>query len=389
MKDSMALNRREFLRSAAVAPVAAKHFWSRTGKEGSGQLLFVGTRTLKTSKGIYAYHWDSKTGELNSLGLAAETEQPTFIALHPSGEFLYAANELEEFHGEKSGAVSAFRIDREAGRLQLIDQIGAEGTGTCNVNVSHTGYAVFCANYLGGSATSFFVNPSGSISAPVSHFQYQGHGPNKDRQASPHAHRVTPSPDDRFLLVNDLGLDCIHIYHLDAASARLTPNKPTHWEAAPGSGPRALRFHPNGRVAYCVFEMGSAVQPLRWNKEKGTLDALQEPISLIPADYHGKSRGGDIVLDRKARFAYVINRDYNSLVTFSVDHEGKLTMLRRSACGGEVPRHLALDPTERWLLIANQNSDNISVFERDPETGVISDTPKNYPISIPQCLLFA
>jgi len=385
----MALNRREFLRSAALAPAAAKHLWFHTRKDSRQSLLFVGTRTDKTSKGIYAYRWDSKSGELTALGLAAESQQPTFLVLHPNQEFLYAANELDEFEGSKSGAVSAFRIDRSQARLHLINQMASEGTETCNVNVSSSGYAAFCANYASGSATSFFINPSGALSDPVSHFQYHGHGPNPDRQAGPHAHRVTPSPDDRFLLVNDLGLDRIHIYHLDAVSAKLTANNPPHWQAFPGSGPRALHFHPNGRVAYVVFEMGSAVQALHWDKEKGTLHALQDPIPLTPPDYHDLSTGCDIVLDHKARFAYVINRFYNRIITFRVDQHGKLTLVRRSSCGGEVPRHLALDPSGRWLLIANQQSDNIAVFEIHPETGMVSDEPaKNYPISIPQCLLF-
>ncbi|HCT59777.1 MAG TPA: lactonase family protein [Acidobacterium sp.] len=389
MMDSMALNRREFLRSAAVAPVAAKHLWSHPHEKAKRRLLFVGTRTDKTSKGIYAYRWDPEQGELTSLGLAVESQEPTFLTVHPNGEFLYAANELDEFEGAKSGAVSAFRIDREQARLHPINQIASEGTETCNVNVSHTGYAAFCANYASGSMSSFFLNPSGALSAPVSHFQYHGHGPNPERQAGPHAHRVTPSPDDRFLLVNDLGLDRIHIYRLDAANAKLTPNDPPHWEAFAGSGPRALHFHPNGHVAYVVFEMGSAVQALHWDKEKGTLHALQDPIHLTPPTYHEISTGCDMVLDHKARFAYVINRFYNRIITFSVDHDGKLTLLHRSSCGGEVPRHLALDPTGRWLLLANQKSDNIAVFEIHPETGVVSDKPaKSYPISIPQCLLF-
>lgn len=387
---AMPMNRRDFLRNAAIAPIATKHIWHHAADAASSRLLFVGTRTEKTSKGIYAYHWNPDNGELNSLGLAAETLSPTFLALHPNSKYLYAANELMEWHGKPTGAVSAFRIDHAAERLHLLDQVTAEGTSTCNVNVSHTGHAVFCANYNGGSSTSFHVRANGSISSPVSHFQYHGHGPNLARQASPHAHRVTPSPDDRYLLVNDLGLDRIHIYHLDAATAQLKPSKPNHWQAFPGSGPRALRFHPNGRVAYVVFEMGSAVQTLRWDRHNGTLHAMQPPIHLAPASYKGRKRGCDIVLDRKARFAYVPNRDYNCMVTFSVAPDGKLTFQRRSSCGGKIPRHLALDPTERWLLVANQNSDNISVFARDPETGKLEDKPAHqYPISIPQCLVFA
>jgi 6-phosphogluconolactonase len=263
------------------------------------------------------------------------------------------------------------------------------GTGTCMVAVDIVGRNLFCANYTGGSATSFYINSDGQISDPVSHFQYSGHGPNKDRQEGPHAHRVTPSPDDRFLLVNDLGLDCIHIYHLDSRTARLTPNDPPQWNATPGSGPRALRFHPNGRVAYCVHELVSQVEVLHWDAEKGTLHSVQK-VSLIPDGYHGATRGADIVVDRTGRFAYAANRDYDCLVSFSVDpKDGRLTMLGRGPCGGNTPRHLTLDPTERWLLVANQDTDNISVFSRDLKSGALGQNPKNVPLAKPQCLVWA
>ncbi|MGC2583201.1 MAG: beta-propeller fold lactonase family protein, partial [Acidobacteriaceae bacterium] len=207
-------------------------------------------------------------------------------------------------------------------------------------------------------------------------------------QEGPHAHRVTVSPDNRWLLVNDLGLDLIHIYHLDPANAHLTPNQPPAWHAAPGSGPRALVFHPNGHIAYCVCEMGSVVNVLHWDTQKGTLHELQT-ISLVPEDYHGETAGCDIAVTRDGRFAYAINRFYDSAETFSIAKDGKLTLLARSSCGGKTPRHLALDPTEGFLLVANQDSDNIAVFARDAKTGKLEESGKSYPRVKPQCLVFA
>ncbi len=384
------INRREFLRSAAVAPIAGKVLGSRTPEENR-RLLFVGTQTVNgsTSKGIYSYRWDPARGDLEAAGLAAESDNPTFLAVHPDAKYLYAANELDKFEAQASGAVSAFAIDRAGAKLKPINQVSALGTGTCNVAVDHAGRAAFCANYDGGSASSFVINYNGQISDAVSHFQFHGHGPNKDRQEAPHAHRVTPSPDDRYLLVNDLGLDCIHIYHLNDANARLTPNDPPQWNATPGSGPRALRFHPNGRFAYCVHELASQVEVLAWDREKGTLRSVQK-VSLIPQDYHGATRGADIVITRDGHFAYAANRDYNCLVSFAVDpKDGKLTMLERGSCGGKIPRHLTLDPTEKWVLVANEQSDVISVFARDEKTGKVADTGKDFPISRPQCLVWA
>lgn len=383
------LNRREFLRLGAGAPAAVQALWSRTGQEAKRRLLFVGTQTGSGSNGIYAYHWDPVTGELQSAGLAAESDNPTFLAIDPDAKYLYAANEISAFEARASGAVSAFAIDHAAARLKPINEVLSLGPGTCHVAVDHLGRAAFCANYNGGSATSFVINYDGQISDPVSHFQYQGHGPNVERQEAPHAHRVTVSPDDRFLLVNDLGLDCIHIYHLNDANAKLTANAPAQWNATPGSGPRALRFHPDGRFVYCVHELVSQVEVLHWDAEKGTLRSMQK-ISLIPEDFHGHTRGCDIVITRDGRFAYAANRDYDCLVSFSVDPRGgKLTMLARSSCGGKIPRHLALDPTERWVLVANQDSDLISVFARDGKSGKLAETGKNFPLSKPQCLTFA
>jgi 6-phosphogluconolactonase len=388
------LNRREFLRLAAIAPGAAQSLWSRSGQEAKRRLLFVGTQTGPGgSQGIYAYHWDPASGDLQAAGLAAESDNPTFLAVDPDAKYLFAANEIAGFEAKASGAVSAFAIDHGAARLRAINKVLALGTGTCHVAADHLGRTAFCANYSGGSASSFVIDYDGQISDAVSHFQYrfenQGHGPNTERQEAAHAHRVTVSPDDRYLLVNDLGLDCIHIYHLDDRNAKLTANAPAQWSATPGSGPRALRFHPNGRFAYCVHELVSQVEVLEWDREKGTLESVQK-VSLIPDDYRGTTRGADIVVTRDGHFAYAANRDYDCLVSFVVDaKDGKLTLLGRGSCGGKIPRHLALDPTERWVLVANEQSDWISVFARDGKTGKVAEMGKSFPILKPQCLVFA
>jgi 6-phosphogluconolactonase len=386
------LNRRDFVKGAAIAPAVAQAWWTKAGQRSKRRLLFVGTQTVdgSTSKGIYAYHWNPATGELQSAGLAAASENPTFLALDPDTRFLYAANEIASFEAQASGAVSSFAVDVAGAKLRPVNEIRSLGAGTCMVAVDHLGRNLFCANYNGGSATSFYLNSDGQISDPVSHFQYAGHGPNADRQEAPHAHRVTVSPDNKFLLVNDLGLDCIHIYHMDTRNAKLTASDPAQWTALAGSGPRALQFHPNGRFAYCVCEMASMVDVLHWDAAKGTLHSVQT-INLIPDGYNGPtSTGDDIVIDRTGKFAYATNRGYDCLVSFSVDaKDGKLTTVERRPCGGKTPRHLALDPTEKWLLVANQDSNTITVFARDAATGKVAATGKDYPLDKPQCLVFA
>jgi 6-phosphogluconolactonase len=274
-------------------------------------------------------------------------------------------------------------------KLTKLDAVLAGGTGTCFVSTDHTGQAVFCANYNSGSASSFHIEPSGAVSEAVSNFQYHGHGSDADRQEGPHAHRAMPSPENGYVLVNDLGLDCIHIYKLDPATAKLTPNDPPMWKSAPGAGPRALAFHPNGRWAYCVCEMASSVVVLDWNAQAGTLTTVQT-VSMIPADYHGPtSTGCDIVITGDGRHAYAANRGYDRLYSFRIDGEnGKLTEVNRIETGGATPRHIALDPSEKFLLAANQEGDNIVVFARNAKTGRLAEQGKSFPISRPQCLVF-
>ena len=381
------MTRRGFLRGSAALAVAT-HPLGSFAQRTTSHSLFVGTQTGKGSKGIYAYSSDSATGELTQRGLAAESDNPTFLALSPDRRFLFAANELDEYQGKKSGAVSSFRVETGSAKLTKINEVSAGGPGTCNVSVDHTGHCVFAANYGGGSAASFRVDRAGKLSEAVSFFQYSGHGP-KPQQAGPRGHRVTVSPDNKFLLVNDLGLDEIHVYHLDAATAKLTAQNPPAWKALPGSGPRALVFHPNGRWAYCANEVGSSVNVLDWDAKKGILTTAQL-ISTVPEGHTGPSAPSEIIIDKAGRFVYVANRLDDFMVSFSVSpSDGKLTLLERTSCGGKVPRHIALDPTERWLIVADQVTDDLAVFARDPKTGKLANDGKTFPLSRPQCIVFA
>lgn len=398
------LNRRRFLQGAAVlAPFLGSGldpFLAEAAQPVSepeaGRTLFVGTQTSDGSKGIYAYHWDPSNGTLRLQGLAAATPMPTYLVLSPNRKVIYVANETDTFHGAKSGGVSSFqvgtRMDRDGkpsrSKLTLINSEVADGTGTTNVCIDHTGRVLLCANYGGGSASSFLVSADGHIGPATSHFQYAGHGPNHDRQEAPHVHRATASPGNKFALFNDLGLDVIHVYAMDAATAKLTPHDPAAWKAPAGSGPRALRFHPNGRWAYCVTEMGSSVIVLDWDENKGTLQSKQE-VALIPPDFKGRSQASEIALDHAGRYAYAADRFYDGLYSFAVNQDnGTLGDMARVPCSGKVPRYITLDPTERWLLTADQDSNGIEIFARDPKTGRLSSHGTVVEQTKPQCLVF-
>jgi 6-phosphogluconolactonase len=360
-----------------------------TGTSRGGHVTaFVGTQTVNGSKGVYAYGWDSEHGTLEPMGVAAEIEFPTFLALSPDKRYLFTANEVDLFHGTKSGGVSSFKVGPRPGQLTAINGVTAGGTGTCFVGVDPSGRTLLCANYTGGSGASFHIGADGVLSQAVSEFHYTGTGPDKERQEAPHVHRSITSPSGKYAFFNDLGLDVIHIYKLDAATAKLTPHDPPAWHAPAGSGPRALRFHPNGKWAYCVTEMSASVILLEWNEAAGTLTTKQV-VPLAPAGYTGRAEASEIAFDKAGRFAYAACRFYDMIVTFSVDPStGKLTIIERTPCGGKVPRYITLDPSDRWMLVANQVSDNIAVIARDPSTGKLSGQAKSLPQVKPQCIVF-
>jgi 6-phosphogluconolactonase len=376
------ITRRSFL-GGASALALWKHPWSGFASDlVHEQLLLVGTQTAdpSTSKGIYGYRFNAETGELTQIGVAVEAENPTFLALGPRERFVYAVNEVRQ------GTVSSFSFDKKSMKMQEISKVSSKGGGPTHIAVDHTGRCVFAANYGGGSVASFEVNSNGELSEAVSFFQYSADEEKHERR--PHAHRVTVSPDNRFLLVNDLGLDVIHIYRLDASTAKLTPHDPPLWRAKTDYGPRALQFHTNGRMAYCVNELKPTVNVLGWDGDRGVLTTLQD-VSLVPEGYNGNAAPSDIAFDRKMSFAYVASRLDDFIATFAVSPaDGMLTMIGKTSCGGKRPRHLALDPTDCWLLVAEQDTDAIAVFARDSKTGKVANEGKTFPLSRPQCLVF-
>src|SRR6267378_8542044 len=223
-------------------------------------LVYVGTYTNKTaSKGIYVYSFDPGTGKLSPLGVAAESEDPSFLAVHASGKYLYAVNEIDHFGAQRSGAVSAFSIDHKTGKLTLLNQAATRGAGPCHISLDITGKFVLVANYDGGSVATFPVHPDGTLGEAADFVEHRGSSADKERQTAPHAHWIGTSPDNRFALAADLGLDEILIYHFNSDKGTLTPNNPPYAKVNPGAGARHLAFHRNGKFAYALNEMESTV----------------------------------------------------------------------------------------------------------------------------------
>jgi 6-phosphogluconolactonase len=372
------LTRRDFLITASAAILAATA--PRSLAATPVERVFVSSGT---PDGIFAYDWNQVTGELTPAGVAAKIANVDWITLSPTREFLYAAAEVDSFHGKPTGEVASFHVG--GGELRPLSAQNSASPGTCHVALDHTGRVLLSADYGGGSAASFLVT-DGKLSPLVWKEHYTAHGPNTDRQKSAHAHFASFSPDNRFAYINDLGGDIIHIYKLNASTAMLTGAGAYH--ARPGAGCRTLHFHPNDRTAYCVNELDSTVDVLNWSHVDGSLTFVSR-VDLLPKGYHGPTRGCDTVISKDGRFVYFANRDNDFLFSFKADEKtGALTPIGRSNCGGKIPRNFVLDPTERWMLVANQDSNLISVFARNPETGVLANEGKSFPAAAPMCILF-
>lgn len=354
----------------------------------SAQLMFVGTYTGGDTKGIYAYRFDPRTGKLSPLGLVAETPNPTFLALHPSGKYLYAVNEVSTFEGKKAGGLSAYSIDRATGKLTLLNQVSTGGPGPCAVTVDKTGKVVFVANYEGGSFASYPIGSDGKVGALASFIQDKGSSVDKARQEGPHAHSVVVSPDNKFLLGADLGLDHVNVFRIDTSTGKISPNDPPFATVKAGSGPRHLVFAPGGKHVYVVSEMGEIVTSFSWDAARGALTAIGE-VSALPADFHGNSSGAEIQIDSHGRHVYSSNRGHDSISVFNVDPKtGKLSLVDTTSTQGKTPRFFCLDPSGRYLLAGNQDTNTITTYHVDPRSGKLTPTGDKYDLGKPVCFVF-
>lgn len=351
-------------------------------------LVYVGTYTQKKSKGIYALRMDAETGKLTPVGLVAETENPSYLAIHPNGKYLYATNEIGNYQGTKSGAISAFAIDAASGKLTFLNQESSKGDAPCDICLDPAGKLVMAANYNGGSVVVLPVQPDGKLGAASGFMQHKGSSVNKQRQEGPHAHSVGMDPSGKFLYVSDLGLDKVFIYRVQPGSGALTLNDHPSGHTAPGAGPRHFKLHPNGNFGYVIDELDSTITAFRHDPETGALENLQV-VSTLPADAKAENNPAELVIHPSGKFLYGSNRGHDSLVICSINPEtGKLKVVGYQSTLGKNPRNFAIDPSGKFLLAANQDTDNIVVFKIDQETGMLTKVGDQVEISMPVCMLF-
>ncbi len=355
-------------------------------KSGDPLFLYAGTFTKNGSHGIYLFEMDRDNGKLTPKGLAAEAMNPSFLALHPNGRYLYATSEVTSFRGEESGMVAAFAIDEESGKLSLLHQQPVGGPGTCFVAVDYAGRLVLAANYDGGSVAGFPIEEDGRIGERAGFFQHEGSGPNKERQNGPHAHAIISDPSSRFALASDLGTDEVRVYRM-GSRGELEPNEPPATKVKPGAGPRHLAFHPHQQRVYLVNELDSTVIVFAFDTKHGQLYA-EQTISTLPPDFEGANAPAEILVHPNGRFLYASNRWHNTIVIFRIHDDGSLVVGGHESTQGKTPRNFCLDPSGRFLFAANQESDNIVAFRIDPSTGLIFPTGERYELKTPVCLRF-
>lgn len=363
---------------ALLAALAASATASpSTGARGK-RMVAVGTYTNGREQGIFLFRWDDKTGALEPAGAFGGVENPSFLASSPDGKRIYAVSET----GTGSVAALAWQPD---GGLQLLNKQDSAGSYPCHLCIDKGGKLVMAANYGSGTLVALPVNAEGLAPASCT-VRHAGKGPNAQRQEGPHAHSINVDPTGRYAVACDLGTDQIIVYKLDAAAGRLTQHSVA--QAAPGAGPRHLAWHPGGRMAFVINELGNTICSYRWDADAGTLTQLGSAPTLA-ADFKGASTTAEVVVHPNGRFVYGSNRGEDSVVAMQVDAgSGKLTVVGRVATGGKTPRNFVVDPTGKWMLAANQDSNSLVVFKLDAATGMPAPTGVTVDVPMPVCVRF-
>jgi 6-phosphogluconolactonase len=351
-------------------------------------LLYIGTYSDGKDGGIEAFRFDTTTGEASPLGVAAKMKSPSFLAASASGRFLYAVGEVDDFGQKGAGIVAALSVDASTGRLTLLNQVSSRGAHPCHVVVDRSGKYVLVANYTGGNVAALPIQPDGRLGEATGFAQHQGKSVNPQRQEAPHAHSINVSPDGRFAVAADLGLDQLLVYRLDPAHGTLTPNDPPFTKSAPGAGPRHFTFHPGAAFAYAINELDSTVTTYAWDIAKGRLDPRQTITTLPEGGVPGNTTA-EVQVHPSGRFLYGSNRGHDSIAIFAIDPKtGELRFVSHQPTQGKTPRNFGIAPGGRFLLAANQDSGTIVVFRIDPDSGKLTPTGTVLQVKTPVCVRF-
>ena len=349
-------------------------------------LVFITAFTVDDNGAIHAYHLDLETGQLHHQNRTTDVENPFFLALSPDRKYLYAIHEPGEFGQGDNGQVAAYKIEDEGGKLTLLNRQPTQGSSACYVAVDADGHTLLTANYQNGTVVSYPIHTDGSLGEAVSFIQHEGSSINPDRQQEPHAHCFVISPDNHYAYSADLGIDKVMNYRLEAATATLSPNRQPFVRLHPGAGPRHFTFHPQQPFAYVINELDSTVTMFDYDPASGTL-LEQQTISTIPDTFDGITHCADLKITPNGRFLYGTNRGHDSIAAYTINHNGRLSLIDIEPSGAEQPQNLAITPDGRLLLCANMAGNRVVVFSIDPQTGQISPTGQSVSIPMPSCIM--
>jgi 6-phosphogluconolactonase len=383
--------------TAAIVCTLALMLCASTGRaEVKENLVYVGTNTggKSTSQGIYMF-WLQTSGlpvsqniTLNPMGLAAETPSPSFLHVDEKRRLIFAVNEIDNFQGQRAGAISAFKVDNDTGKLSLINQKSSKGPGPCHLTLDKTGKFILAANYSGGSVVVLPVAADGTLGDASDFIQHSGSSVNSKRQEGPHAHCVTLDPSNERAYVCDLGIDKVIIYRFDAEKGKLTTNDPPFVQTKPGAGPRQMVFRPDGKFAYVVNELDSTVSSFSVDPKTGALTELETQTTL-PGYYDGANTASGIGMHPSGKFLYVSNRGNETVVLYEIDKEtGRLKWVEEQNTGGKTPRHFGIQPSAKHMAIVNQNSDTVLASRIDSGNGRLKPSGVFAKCPSPTCAVF-
>jgi 6-phosphogluconolactonase len=351
------------------------------------------------SRGIYFSRFNPATGQVSKPELAAEIVNPAFLAVHPNQRFLYVASEDPLSLGpdfDHESYVSAFAIDPRTGKLRLLNTLPTGGTSTCYLSIDKTGHYVLMANFGSSSVTVLRIHEDGSLGEQTAFMKHVGRGKDPSFQSKAHPHSIDVSPDNRFAIVSDLGVDKLFVYRFDPSTGRLSPDNPPFVEAEAGGGPRHFVFDRAGKFGYSLKEMSGFVTVLRWDASGGTFTPVQDARTLAP-DFIGSNDSAEIAIHPSGRFLYESNRRFrgpdlfgpDTIGVFAIDPEqGTLSEVEQISPGGTMPRNFAIDPTGSYLFAANELTGNVVLFRVDSDTGRLSPTGTELKIDVPVCITF-
>ena len=397
--------RREFVKVlsafGAVAPFGAARQSPDTAN-AKRILAYVGTYSSREGsnhgQGIHILEMNPSSGTLTPNQIVKSDTNPSWLAFNRTRTHLYAVNEVADPR-TGSGSVTAYDVERETGRLSLLNSVSSEGAKPAHLSIHPAGMHVLVANYDGGSVAVLplqadgrlvtasdikrhqgTVGPTQASGAPPGSFAISGH----DR---PHAHMIEADPSGRFVVAADLGLDEIRVWRFDAVNGRLTPNEPPSTALPPGDGPRHFAFHPNGRWLYSLQEEASTIAAFDFDQTTGGMRAKQT-LSTLPRGFTGTNFTSEVVLSRDGRFVYVANRLHDSIAWFSIGADGTLTWVGEEWTRGDYPRSFTIDPSGAFLYSCNQRSDALTCFRIDERSGALTFTGQYTPVGSPAHLVF-